>query len=575
MTQPIHFTAGGVRWTVAPEHRELLFGPDGLRLQEWLANGQARVVKQAPHRTVYQVSLPGLRFFLKQNRPDGPRARLREWLRRGKAQAEYDRALAVAARQVPTFTPLAAGEPCQGDGHYDSFLLTRALENTQPLNTFLEKVLPSLPPDRRTGLRQVLAREVGRLLADMHDAGLVHHDLHTGNMLVDLTDEARPRLYLIDLHAVRLGRRLGWRASRDNLVILNRWFILRASRSDRLRFWQAYCARRQIRLCPDRPRELERRTAKSNVRFWHGLELRCMGNNRRFRRVSSAAASGHAVTDLDRGTLDALLGDPDAPFRQPGVRLLKDSRSSTVAELEMQVGGVARKVIYKRFRVTSWKDPWLALLRPTGALRSWVCGHALRLRWLPTPRPLLVLHRRCFGLVREGYLLAAKVEDADDLHEHANRLRTLPQPQRQAALRPLLERVARLVRDLHERHLSQRDLKAVNILVVRRPGQSQDTSAEPYDHWPLTDAPVWLIDLVGVRRHRRLGRRRKVQNLARLHASFFRDPCLSRTDKLRFLWVYLRCGLRGKAGWKDWWREVERATLAKVAGNARRGRPLA
>ena len=86
---------------------------------------------------------------------------------------------------------------------------------------------------------------------------------------------------------------------------------------------------------------------------------------------------------------------------------------------------------------------------------------------------------------------------------------------------------------------------------------------------------MWLIDLVGVRRHRRLGRRRKVQNLARLHASFFRDPCVTRTDKLRFLWVYLRCGLRGKPGWKDWWREVEQATLAKVAGNARRGRPLA
>ena len=47
MTQPIHFTAGGVRWTAAPEHRELLFGPEGLRLREWLEQGQARVVKQA------------------------------------------------------------------------------------------------------------------------------------------------------------------------------------------------------------------------------------------------------------------------------------------------------------------------------------------------------------------------------------------------------------------------------------------------------------------------------------------------------------------------------------------------
>lgn len=585
MAQPIELTAGGVRWKVLPEYRDLLFDEKGLRLDEWLRQGQAHIVKHAPHRTVYQVSLPGLRFFLKQNRPDGPRARLRMWLRPGKARAEYERALAVRARRVPTFTPLAAGEPCRGEDSGESYLLTQALDNTQPLNTYLEKALPLLPPPRRTRIRQALARELGRLLADMHDAGIVHRDLHTGNVLLDLGDEDRPRLYLIDLHAVRLGRRLGWRASRDNLVILNRWFILRASRADRLRFWHAYCARRRgtsfqlvlFKTCPTaspRSREVERCTVGSNLCFWHGIEPRCLGNNRRFRRVSASGVSGHAVTDLDQPTLDALLADPDGPFRQPGVKLLKDSGSSTVAELEMLVGGVPRRLIYKRFRVTSWADPWLALVRPTGALRSWVSGHALRLRWLPTPRPLLVLHRRRYGLVREGYLLTAKVEDAEDLHAHRDRLLTLPNQERRVAVRLLLERVARLVRDLHERGLSHRDLKAANVLVVRQSGQMQESSAEPYDHWPLTNVPLWLIDLVGVRRYHRLGRRRKVQNLARLHASFFGDGCVSRTDKLRFLGIYLRCGLRGKAGWKDWWREVEQATQAKVARNARRGRSL-
>ena len=138
-----------------------------------------------------------------------------------------------------------------------------------------------------------------------------------------------------------------------------------------------------------------------------------------------------------------------------------------------------------------------------------------------------------------------------------------------------LEQVARLVRDLHDRGVSHRDLKAVNVLVVRDDSARQDASAEPLDHWPLTASRVWLIDLVGVRRHRRLGRRRKVQNLARLHASFVSDPSLSRTDKLRFLRVYLRWGLHGSAGWKGWWREVARATQDKVTRNARNGRPLA
>src|SRR5262245_55931846 len=67
MIDVIELTAGGLRWRVAPQHREVLLNGDGLRLDEWLKNGQARVIKHASHRTVYQVHLPGLSFFLKHN----------------------------------------------------------------------------------------------------------------------------------------------------------------------------------------------------------------------------------------------------------------------------------------------------------------------------------------------------------------------------------------------------------------------------------------------------------------------------------------------------------------------------
>src|SRR5262249_17595254 len=58
--------------------------------------------------------------------------------------------------------------------------------------------------------------------------------------LVRLDACDRPQLFLIDLHDVGLREPLGWRASRDNLVLLNRFFILRVGRTDRHRFWRAY-----------------------------------------------------------------------------------------------------------------------------------------------------------------------------------------------------------------------------------------------------------------------------------------------------------------------------------------------
>jgi hypothetical protein len=43
---------------------------------------------------------------------------------------------------------------------------------------------------------------------------------------------------------------------------------------------------------------------------------------------------------------------------------------------------------------------------------------------------------------------------------------------------------------------------------------------------------------------------------------------------VRFLRVYLRWGLRGRIGWKRWWRQIEEATARKVRHNLRSGRPL-
>jgi tRNA A-37 threonylcarbamoyl transferase component Bud32 len=572
MSSQVRIDVGGIRWQVVPKYRDRLFGPQGLRLDEWLRTGAAQVVKQAPHRTIYRVTLPGLDFYLKHYPVGDVRGWLRQLIRPSKARTEYRRALAVAGRRVPTVEPLALGER----GHVlrpgESFLITRTLGGTQPLNCFLEETLPALPARRQANLRRRLAGELGKLIARMHDAGMTHNDLHPANVLIHLGANDRPQLHVIDLHAVRLGRPLGWRASRDNLVMLNRWFMLRAGRADRLRFWRAYCAERAgpnggrniwgtaaraPRSTSGVIRELERRTGESNWQFWKNRDRRSRATNRYYRRVRSGVAAGFAVTDLDRDDLAKLLADPDAPFGRPGVTLLKDSRSSTVAEMDLAVGGVVRRVIYKRFRVTAWSDPWAALVRPSPALRSWVLGHGLRERGLPTARPLAVFHRHRHGLAYEGYLLTEKIENAVDLHQCVAGLGSFNVAERRTRLRCLIDHVARLVRELHQRRLAHRDLKAVNILVA------------------APDFAVWLIDLVGVRNRHRLPRRRRVQNLARLNASFWQDSALTRADRLRFLRVYLQWGLRGRETWKRWWHEVGEATREKVNRNRQSGRPLA
>lgn len=556
---------GGVRWQIQPE-LEQLFGSEGLLLDDWLAGGQARIVKHGPHRTVYHVVLPGLDFYLKHNRLADCRARLREMVRPSKARSEYEHAREVAARQVPTFEPLAFGEPCSTLAARDSFLITRALPETRPLHSFLESTLPQWPPRRQTRLRQRLAASLGRLLSRMHNAGIAHNDLHPGNLLLRLDVDDRPELFLIDLHAVRIGSPLSWQARRANLILLNRWFSLRSLRSDRLRFWRAYESAVGVigsRETINRIADLEKRTLVSNSHIWRKLDRRCLKNNRYFRRIHRGSMTGHAAAELAAETLTPLLADPDAPFEQPDSTVLKRSPSSAVVEFDLPGANGPRRVVYKRFAATRWSDPLAALFRQPPALRSYVLGHGLLLRRLPTPRPLAVWHRYRHGLAYEGYLLTEKIADAMDLRSFVAYLHSLPTADCRKHLRRLIDRTAHLLALLHQRHLSHRDLKAANLLV--------EGVSTLHDEGEFS---IQLIDLAGVRRLRKLRRARRIQNLARLNTSFRDHPCLTYSDRLRFLRVYLRWGIRGRSGWKRWWNEIAEATARKVQSNLHKGRPL-
>jgi tRNA A-37 threonylcarbamoyl transferase component Bud32 len=580
MKPPVRITHG-VRWELQEEVGDLLLGPRGLRLPEWLASGQARVVKQTTQRTVYQVSLPDLDFHLKYCRCVGIRDRLRAWLRPSKARLEYERSLALAQRGVATLVPLALGETCKGAGPPCSFLITRTIAGAEPLHHFLRDTFPLLPSCRQVALRQSLARALGGFLARLHQAGVWHPDLHPGNLLVHGSVD-HPELHLIDLHAIRMGQPLSWPARRASLVMLNRWFILRSQRSDRLRCWFAYqradpegemlvSARRRIS-------EIERSTEQSNVSFWLDQDRRSLGGNRHYQSFHRQQMKGYRVADLPDAVLDALLRNPDGLFSRPEVRILKQSPSVTMAELPLPAGerggeaGPPRQVILKRFPVTKWTDPLVSLFRPPSALRSYLMGHGLRVRCLPTPRPLAVWHRYRYGLLHEGYLLLEKVPDSLDLRTYVGLLGGKPQAQRTSQLRDLIERLARLVRSLHARQVSHRDLKAGNLLVSLAGWRISDRGIEETE---AQETPqIWFVDLVGVRPQQHLSRARRVQNLARLHVSFFDHPLVSRTEKLRFLRVYLRGEESGKK-WKAWWKEIYQSTMAKLERNVRLGRPIA
>lgn len=569
----------GVSWQVPAEYQDLLLGPDGLRLGEWQAAGLVRVVKRVRYRTIYHVTLPELTFYLKHYPVVDFRSWFRQMVRESKACGEYRKAIEIARRGVATFVPLGLGERATFLRAAESYLISRALDDTEPLSSFIEATLPALPSARRTALGPRLAIAIGEYIGRMHDAGILHHDLHAGNLLLRLEPGDRPVFFLVDLHAVSLHARLDWPTSRRNLVIFNRWLARSFSRTDRLRCWETYCHTRKLGCASTRILEnlpvvsqplahvrrllagdLERRTTTSQIRFSLRRDGRCCADSRSFQRLRAPGLAGHTVAEVDAALIESLLADPEGPFGWRDSRILKTSASSTVAEIVACSPDGSRRYIYKQIRGRTLKDAVASLFRAPPALRSWRAGHALLDRGLPTPRPLVVLHRRCAACSSDGFILTERIDDALDLKEFLARLASRPVEERRRRQMQLIDRLAGIIRDMHRWRVSHRDLKAANILVNSTGGDQ-----------PLR---VWLIDLVGVTHGRRLSRRRKLQNLARLSASFIDSRTISRTDRLRFLRTYLQWGMRGKTGWKAWWLAIEEATQAKARRNQRVGRTL-
>jgi tRNA A-37 threonylcarbamoyl transferase component Bud32 len=537
--------AAGRRWQLAPG-ADHAFDPTGPDLDAWVADGSAVVVKSNPYRTIYRVELPAGPVYVKHLRPRGLRAWAREVLRPPKARLEFENALALATRGVPAVEPLAWGGP-DSPWPGESLLVTRARVGAVPFVALLEQ-LATYPP----AVRRAVAAGLGRFLAKLHDVGVAHPDPHPGNFLVELPPAGPPRFDLIDLHAVRFSAPLAWSAARANLIVFNRWFQLRATRADRARFWYAYRSARRTGppIEPSWCREIERATEASNLSFWAARVRDCLGRTRHYPKARAGRLSGYAVRDLPADVLGALLKDPDRLLTSGHV--LKDSRTSTVAAFTLPAG---QRVVLKRVNVRRGWEPAKNLLRPSAVIRSWVAGHALRDRWLPTPRPLAALHARRHGLPAEGYLLVEEVPGAVGLPEAVAGLAALPPAERGRQLADCLHRLARVVRQMHDRHVSHRDLKAPNLMLAN--------GTEPV-----------FIDLVGVRVGRAVSVSQRAKELARLNASFLGSAVVRRSDRLRFLRAYLAAGPAVGGDWRTWWRAVARATAAKVAKNQRSGRPL-
>jgi tRNA A-37 threonylcarbamoyl transferase component Bud32 len=384
------------------------------------------------------------------------------------ARREWRALRRLAAAGVPVPAPRALGRLRGGD----LVLVTSFLAG------------PTLGAAVASGARGgALAEAVGGLVARLHAAGLVHGDLHRGNVLL-----AAQGPTLVELAAARRSR--GRRARRRDLAGIDHSLAGRLPLVDRLRLRAAALGhgppfpattRRELRAVG----RLSRRLALAHAR---GRMRRARRPGRRFARAEVDALRGLRVRGLAQEALAAAVAPP--PGAKRARRRLRWVEGSGRRLRWAQVCG--RRLVVKEF-TTGLRGALADLARGSPARRAWLAGHGLAALGIGCAAPLAFLERGRLGLVRRSLLV---LEDlCPSLPADA------PGPELGAD-----ERVGALLRlalALHGRGADHRDFMASNVLLARR-GHGLATR---------------LVDLEDVRFPRRLRDAARVRALAQLNAS--------------------------------------------------------
>lgn len=584
---PPRVACGSLAGEVLPGWQPVLFGPGGWRLDEWLREGRARLVKHGPRRAVYRIDASDGALFVKHYRYRRWWEPLANLFRHSPSRREFNRARIAIERQIPTAEPVAWLESRRAGIAADSFLITREIRGTCSLDEYLRMKWPQLAPAAAARVRRKLSLALARLIAAAHRQGIEHDDLHAGNLLVrletcqaDAADECLPEMFLIDLPGVRVTRALNWRRTRASLTMLAAACSTFASTAEVCRFLRAYFAERTdlrqagLFIGPRKTRrvsegwramaaQIARAIPARKRRVARSRDKRSMRSNRDFYRRANGRATALAVADLPAARLTSLIDAPPALLMENVNRPWKLSHRSMVVQAELTLERGTTPVAYKRVRPRNWWKTLLHYFRRSPAVTAWYYGHALLLRGVATARPLAVIEQKRFGLPAEGYLATEWIAGAKNLHVYGWHLGTRHAAERRRRTRQLCDSLGRLLGRMHAWHVSHRDLKGCNILIVER-----DTAVD-----------CFLIDADSVALPYRLLPYFRAFNLGRLAASIEAHTWVTRADRLRFFRAYLAELHRGDpaawpSDWKQGWRAVAKATRSILGRLRRNGREI-
>lgn len=541
--------AHGITWQVRAAYAPIFLGahtPDPRRL---LRSCAGQVIKKSPARIIFASSVHSggeeLPVVIKIYR----HARVGDWIKANlagsKARREWAITNAAVERGLSTVTPVAYGERRGAGILRESYLLTVRLFDCITLEEALFSDDRAIRVD--AGARREMIVLLATLLRRMHDSGIYHRDLHPGNFLVETSEAAPRRLYLLDLHRASARSSLPLATRLKSLAQFNMFASISLKKAERLLFFNSYFG--EDRPWRDEKRALleviEKRTRAMRWRLWRGRQKRCLGTNRYFIRLRCGRLHGFASRRDWKGEMARLLLSPQA--LRDGATLIKESRSKALWKKEMAIQGERCQLFIKHYKPKRGLKAISYLFRPSQALRSWRGAYALAIRGLSAVTAIAALEERLpCRFLGNAYFIALTIEEVQNLSD------VLGKGHPGEARETLIRGFALFLRRVHQLGVYHGDMKATNFLVRQESGGR---------------FVFYLSDLDFIRTGLTITRRRVVRSLTQLNSSLRDLSLVTLWDRRRFLKEY--CGAARRGDVRLFWARIAKATKRRLKKHVR------
>ncbi|MCG2676344.1 lipopolysaccharide kinase InaA family protein [bacterium] len=229
--------------------------------------------------------------------------------------------------------------------------------------------------------------------------------------------------------------------------------------------------------------------------------------------------------------------DPDSLFKRKEARLLDDSERSNIFSFRVSEG----RIVLKEYKPRGIGKTWIDLYRPSKAMREFVLGNRLSEMRIPVAEPLAVGEKRNFRLLKKCFLITEELSLGTNLSLHVNSFHTLLNKEKIREKREFISKLAKSIRDIHNRGFTHGDLNTSHIMVRGN--------------------RFYYLDFENARLKKRTSDFRWIKDLSRLNESM--PSYITRTDKLRFYKEYAKGNKAKEKKIRRYLKRIESRTIKK------------